>query len=84
MSLRQFRRTEWNGDQMIARGALNLFPGELFVGLQTLMAVWTGEFEFTHKLMVFIFIASVVRFHGLQQYVRSLTAKRIKRLVKNA
>jgi hypothetical protein len=54
VSFGQFGWAQGDGDQMIARGALNLFPGELFVGLQVLLAVRTGEFELAHKPGVFV------------------------------
>jgi hypothetical protein len=50
----QFGRTQGDGDQVVAPRALNLFPGELFVRLQMLLAVRTGEFEFAHDISVFV------------------------------
>jgi len=50
----QFGRTQGDGDQVVASRALNLFPGELFVRLEMLLAVRTGEFEFAHNLSVFV------------------------------
>jgi hypothetical protein len=84
MPLRQLRRAHRDGDKMIARGALNLFPGELFFSLQVLLAVRTGELEFAHNLKAVVFNANNrSRPRLLQQYMLNATSKRIVGLVKN-
>ena len=45
-----------NADQVLAVGALNLPAGCLFVALQVLFAVRTGQFEFAHRLSVLILV----------------------------
>jgi hypothetical protein len=69
---------------MIARGALNLFPGQLIFALHALLAVRAGEFEFAHNLLVFIPTANAVALQPLRCYVRISTPKRFGGLVKNA
>jgi hypothetical protein len=77
----QLRRAQGDGDQMIARGALNLFSGELFVRLQMLLAVWAGEFEFAHKLVVLMFIMTAPE--AIALLPASFTPKPVAGLVKN-
>ena len=43
-------------DEMAAIGALNLAAGCLFVALQVLFAVRTGEFKFTDRFQWFDFV----------------------------
>jgi hypothetical protein len=62
MTLRQFRRAEGHGDQMIARGTLNLFPGELFVGLQVLRQC--GQENLNSLIILWYSFSIIVRAHG--------------------
>src|SRR5436190_13484616 len=47
-ALRLLRRRRRNHNEMIARGALNLFSAQAFVALQVLIAMRTGKLELAH------------------------------------
>jgi hypothetical protein len=46
------RGRERDGDEMLARGALNLPSAQTFITLQVLVALGTGELELAHGMTV--------------------------------
>jgi hypothetical protein len=46
------RRRERDGDEMLARGTLNLPSAQTFIALQVLVALGTGELELAHGMTV--------------------------------